>query len=255
MSVSNEELKRVIKRAEIEGGNIVITFDKDAKCEGRDIIDTVKVSGIDGISPYPLGAIGANESLVAALDHDVWTMLADAGLEDQLFTIYQTHSATGRVTFKTIQKALDIQALDADLKFFRALVMTDDLYASKEVITPDVQPDGTPDLAALFDAAKASPELWGSTEKDVSVCWVEGCIEELSLGQYISEMAVVACEAVAGKKREAAPELYDKLKKLIAAIEESGAEGFDGVLKEGKSALAKADGKCQVLSQHSLKHD
>lgn len=254
MSVSNEELKRVIKRAEIEGGDIVVTFDKDAKGEGRDIIDSVKVSGIAGIGSYPLGAIGANESLVAALDHDAWMTLSDAGLEDQLFAIHQTHPSTGRAAFKTIQKALDCQPLDADLKFFRALVMTDDLYASKEVITPDVQPDGTPDLAALFDAAKASPELWDSAEMVVSVCWVEGAIEELSLEQYISEMAVVAGEAVAEKKREAAPELYDKLKKLITAIEESGAEGFDGVVKEGKSALAKADGKRPALSQPSLKH-
>ena len=64
----NKELIELIRKIKVIGGNVTVTYDNEAlQNEGRQIIDTVQISGVKGIGPYPMSAIGAAESMRRAL--------------------------------------------------------------------------------------------------------------------------------------------------------------------------------------------
>lgn len=60
----NHELNELIAKARERGAVVTVTIDPVAKRdEGRDIIDTVQVSGLKGCGPFPMTALGAAERL------------------------------------------------------------------------------------------------------------------------------------------------------------------------------------------------
>ena len=62
--IDNQGLKNLVVAAVGAGARIVTTYDVSAlRDEGREIIDTVTVSGVSGIGPHPMSAIAAAERL------------------------------------------------------------------------------------------------------------------------------------------------------------------------------------------------
>lgn len=60
----NAELNALIEKARARGAVVTVTLDPVAKRdEGRDVIDTVQVSGLKGCGPFPMTALGAAERL------------------------------------------------------------------------------------------------------------------------------------------------------------------------------------------------
>lgn len=61
---SNQELNDLIAKARARGAVVKVTLDPVAlHKEGREIIDTVQVSGLKGCGPFPMTALGAAERL------------------------------------------------------------------------------------------------------------------------------------------------------------------------------------------------
>jgi len=58
------ELKKLIEMAEMRGASVVATLDEQAMInEGREIFDTIQISGLKGCGPYPMSPIAAAEKL------------------------------------------------------------------------------------------------------------------------------------------------------------------------------------------------
>lgn len=63
-----KELNTLINQAEALGAVVTVTYDQDALIdEGRHIHETIQVTGLAGIGPYPMSPIAAAESLRRAL--------------------------------------------------------------------------------------------------------------------------------------------------------------------------------------------
>ena len=62
-----QELDDLISTARNFGATVAITYDADAqRTEGRRIYETIQVSGLSGIGPYPMSPISAAEVLRSA---------------------------------------------------------------------------------------------------------------------------------------------------------------------------------------------
>lgn len=62
--VSMEELRILIDKARDKGAAVIVSFDKKAQeSEGREIVNTVQVLGLEGCGSYPMTAIAAAERL------------------------------------------------------------------------------------------------------------------------------------------------------------------------------------------------
>lgn len=64
--VSQEELCTLIKRAREKGAIVNVAYDRLAKkMEGREIVSSLQVIGLDGFGPYPMGPIAFAERMRA----------------------------------------------------------------------------------------------------------------------------------------------------------------------------------------------
>ena len=58
------ELKSLIEKAEAKGATVTVTFDEEImETEGREIYETIQVSGLKGCGPFPMSPIAAAERL------------------------------------------------------------------------------------------------------------------------------------------------------------------------------------------------
>ena len=58
------ELDDLISQARYFGATVVVTYDADAmREEGRQVYETIQVSGMVGVGPFPMSALGAAETL------------------------------------------------------------------------------------------------------------------------------------------------------------------------------------------------
>lgn len=65
---SNQELNRLIDQIVARGGRVNCTYDSEAIVrEGRLTIETVQITGMPGVGPFPMGAIAAAEKMRALL--------------------------------------------------------------------------------------------------------------------------------------------------------------------------------------------
>jgi hypothetical protein len=66
--VDQKDVRYWIQRARAAGATVTVEMDQQAlKTEGREIICTVQVSGLEGVGPYPMTESGAVERLRAVL--------------------------------------------------------------------------------------------------------------------------------------------------------------------------------------------
>lgn len=62
-----QELDDLVSRARYLGATVAVTYDADAMMlEGRRIYETIQVSGLPGVGPFPMSPISAAETLRAA---------------------------------------------------------------------------------------------------------------------------------------------------------------------------------------------
>lgn len=62
------ELDRLVSTARYFGATVTVVYDDDAfKTEGRRVYETIQVSGLAGVGPYPMSPISAAETLRPAL--------------------------------------------------------------------------------------------------------------------------------------------------------------------------------------------
>lgn len=62
------ELDDLITSARARGAMVTVTCDENAQCdEGRRIYETIQVSGLAGVGPYPMSPLGAAETLRGAV--------------------------------------------------------------------------------------------------------------------------------------------------------------------------------------------
>lgn len=61
---NNAEVHSLIARAVLRGASVTYSYDQDLlEREGRTVIDTVQVSGLAGVGPYPMPVLAAAEAL------------------------------------------------------------------------------------------------------------------------------------------------------------------------------------------------
>lgn len=64
--VSQEEIRDLIAKAKAKGAIVNVSFDRLAKkVEGRDIVSSIQVIGLNGFGHYPVGPIAFAERMRA----------------------------------------------------------------------------------------------------------------------------------------------------------------------------------------------
>lgn len=61
MSTDTRELELLIRRVKDKGGVVTVTY--EANDEGRTLFDTIQITGMKGIGPYPMTPIAAAEAM------------------------------------------------------------------------------------------------------------------------------------------------------------------------------------------------
>ena len=61
---SQEEIRALIKKARAMGAVVNVSYDRLIKqLEGRDIVSSIQVIGLNGFGPYPVGPIAFTERM------------------------------------------------------------------------------------------------------------------------------------------------------------------------------------------------